>query len=80
MLTALTTGVRFRLAIALTTFAALCFVAPPAVLAFGHGENTAQCLSHADAVNHGTAKPNTWSTRPAIPLPSTPHQPTMIIK
>ncbi|HZJ11141.1 MAG TPA: hypothetical protein VFD26_00605 [Methyloceanibacter sp.] len=56
MLTALTTGVRFRLAIALTTFAALCFVAPPAVLAFGHGENTAQCLSHADAVNHGTAK------------------------
>ena len=56
MLTALTTGVRFRLAIALTTFAALCFVAPPAVLAFGHGETTAKCLSHADAVNHGMAK------------------------
>ena len=29
---------------------------PPAVLAFGHGENTAHCLSHADAVNHGMAK------------------------
>jgi len=33
--------------------AALCFVAPPAVLAFGHGANTVRCLAHADAVDHG---------------------------
>lgn len=53
MLTALNTGLRFRVGIILTVFAALCFVLPPAALAFGHGENTAGCLSHADAVNHG---------------------------
>lgn len=53
MLTALTTGLRFRVAITLAAFAALCFVAPPAVLAFGHGPNTVQCLAHADAVDHG---------------------------
>ncbi len=53
MLTALNTGLRFRIAIALTVFAAICFVLPPAALAFGHGSNTAACLSHADAVNHG---------------------------
>jgi hypothetical protein len=32
--------------------AALCFVAPPAVLAFGHGKNALYCLANADAVNH----------------------------
>ena len=53
MLTALTTGLRFRLAIALAAFAALCFVAPPAVLAFGHGAHTADCLAHADMLDHG---------------------------
>jgi len=53
MLTALTTGLRFRFAITLAAFAALCFVAPPAVLAFGHGSNTANCLAHADQVDHG---------------------------
>jgi hypothetical protein len=56
MLTALTTGIRFRLAIMLAAFAAFCFVAPPAVLAFGHGNNTVKCLSHADAVDHGKTK------------------------
>jgi hypothetical protein len=56
MLILLSTGLRFRLAIALATFAAFCFVAPPALLAFGHGENTAHCLSMADSVNHGKAK------------------------
>jgi hypothetical protein len=53
MLTALTSGLRFRLAITLAAFAALCFVAPPAVLAFGHGAHTADCLAHADMVDHG---------------------------
>ncbi|MBC8013002.1 MAG: hypothetical protein H7X74_02795, partial [Methyloceanibacter sp.] len=53
MLTALSTGLRFRLAVALAAFASLCFVAPPAVLAFGHGGNTVACLSHADMVDHG---------------------------
>jgi hypothetical protein len=54
MLTALTTGLRFRLAIIPAAFASLCFVAPPAVLAFGHGHHTVECLAHADAVDHGT--------------------------
>ena len=53
MLTALTTGLRFRFAILLAAFAALCFVAPPAVLAFGHGDDTVGCLAHADMVDHG---------------------------
>jgi hypothetical protein len=52
MLTALRSGICFRLALAITAFAAVCFVAPPAVVAFGHGEHAVQCLTHADAVNH----------------------------
>jgi hypothetical protein len=56
MLNTLSTGIQFRLAIALAVFAALCFTLPPAVLAMGHGANTMACLSHADAVNHGMAK------------------------
>ena len=54
MLTALTTGLRFRFAILLAAFAALCFVAPPAVLAFGHGAAMVDCMAHADMVDHGT--------------------------
>ena len=54
MLTVLSTGLRFRLALMLAAFAALCFLAPPAVLASGHGENAVHCLAHADAVDHGT--------------------------
>jgi hypothetical protein len=56
MLTALRTGLRFRLAATLAAFAALCFIAPPAVVAFGHGEHTTYCLAHADMVEHGAAK------------------------
>jgi hypothetical protein len=56
MLIALSSGLRFRLAIAFAAFAAFCLVAPPALLAFGHGESTAHCLSMADTVNHGKAK------------------------
>ncbi len=53
MLRALRTGLGFRVAIVIAAFAALCLAAPPAVLAFGHGENTLYCLAH-DAVDHGT--------------------------
>jgi hypothetical protein len=38
---------------AIAMFAALCFVAPPAVMAFGHGNNTVHCLSHGDVMGHG---------------------------
>lgn len=38
---------------AIAAFAALCFVAPPAVLAFGHGSNTVHCLVNADTLDHG---------------------------
>ena len=55
MLTALTMGWRFRLAIAFAIFAALCFVAPPAVQALGHGKNTIDCLARAGMVDHGQA-------------------------
>lgn len=55
MLTALRTGIRFRVAIALAAFAVLCFVAPPAVLAFGHGGSLVHCLTHADAADHDMA-------------------------
>jgi hypothetical protein len=58
MLTAFSTGLRFRLAFVLAVFAAFCFVLPPVALAFGHGENTVACLSHADAVDHGGATPH----------------------
>ena len=50
---ALRTGFGFRAAMMIAILATLCFVAPPAVLAFGHGSNTAHCLVHADAVDHG---------------------------
>lgn len=53
MLRALRTGLGFRVAMAMAVFAALCLVAPPAVMAFGHGEKTVHCLAHADAVDHG---------------------------
>ena len=56
MLIALRTGLSFRLAVALAAFAALCFAAPPAVIAFGHGSNTMNCLAHADMIDHGAAK------------------------
>ena len=53
MLQELRTGFGFRVAVAIAAFAALCLVAPPAVMAFGHGEKTLHCLAHADAVDHG---------------------------
>ncbi len=56
MLTALGQGIRLKLAGTLAAFAALCFILPPAVLAFGHGERAAQCLAHADMPDHGLSK------------------------
>ena len=53
MLAALMSGLRFRFAITFAAITALCFVVPPAALAFGHGEHTAHCLAHADMVGHG---------------------------
>jgi hypothetical protein len=76
MLTALTTGLRFRLAIILAAFAALCFVAPPAVLAFGHGENTVNCLALADAVDHGGAKAQGPTHHGDRSSPASGHQPS----
>jgi len=55
MLKRLRAGFGFRLAMAIAMFAALCFVAPPAVMAFGHGSNTLHCLSHGDVMGHGMA-------------------------
>ena len=53
MLQKLRTGPGFRVAIVIAAFAALCLVAPPAVMAFGHGNNTMHCLANADTVDHG---------------------------
>jgi hypothetical protein len=55
MLSRLRTGLCFRAALALAAAAAFCFVAPPAVLALGHGAHTPACLAHADQVWHGGA-------------------------
>jgi hypothetical protein len=74
MLIFLTTGLRFRLAILLTALAALCFVMPPAALAFGHGEQTAHCLSHADMVDHGAIKGATANHHANHPAPADSHQ------
>ena len=53
MLKKLRMGFGFRVAVIIAVLAALCLVAPPAVMAFGHGSNTVHCLANADAVNHG---------------------------
>jgi hypothetical protein len=81
MLMALRTGLAFRLAAALALFAALCFVAPPAVLAFGHGGKAIDCLAHAGKVNHGqAASPATGHGEHSSPgdrtSPSSDHQMT----
>ena len=52
MLKALRAGLGFRVAMGIAVFAALCLVAPPAVMAFGHGSNTAHCLTNADIADH----------------------------
>jgi len=76
MLTALTTGLRFRLAILFAVFAALCFVVPPAVLAFGHGKNTADCLVHADMVDHGNSHAHDTKSHGDHSPPAGNHQPS----
>ena len=53
MLKALRAGLGFRVATAIAVFAALCLMAPPAVMAFGHGKTTAHCLTNADVAGHG---------------------------
>jgi hypothetical protein len=53
MLQKLRTGLGFRAAMMIAVLAAICLVAPPAVMAFGHGSNTVHCLANADAVDHG---------------------------
>lgn len=57
MLAALSTGFHFRIAVTLCALAAACLTLPQAALAFGHGTDTADCLSHTNAVTqelHGT--------------------------
>jgi hypothetical protein len=76
MLTALTTGLRFRVAMAFAAFAALCFVAPPAVLAFGHGANTVHCLAHADQVDHGRTAAGDTAHHGGHSAPAGDHQMT----
>ena len=53
MLQKLRTGLGFRLGVTIALFAGFCLVAPPAVIAFGHGGNTVQCLVQADVPDHG---------------------------
>ena len=76
MLIALRSGLRFRLAVVLAAFAALCFVAPPAVLAFGHGGNTIDCLAHADMVDHGRTATNDTKHHGDHSSPAGDHQMT----
>jgi len=76
MLIALRTGLSFRLAAALAAFASLCFVAPPAVVAFGHGSNTINCVAHADMVDDGAAKGRSVNDHADHSTPASTHQMT----
>ena len=76
MLAALRTGICFRVAIMLAAFAALCFVAPPAVLAFGHGKNTVDCLAHADMLDHGKLHAHGGKPNSDHSSPTGTHQPS----
>ena len=70
MLKALRAGLGFRVATAIAVFAALCLIAPPAVMAFGHGKTTAHCLTNADVAGHGmhkTATPKHQSDHGKLP-------------
>jgi hypothetical protein len=75
MLKALRAGLGFRVATTITVFAALCLAAPPAVMAFGHGSNTAHCLTNADVADHGMhggAAPNHHGDHGKLPGTSAP--------
>jgi hypothetical protein len=72
MLAALSIGRWFRMAMALATFAMLCFVAPPGLIAFGHGDHTVECLAHADMVDHGMAGAHDITHHGDHSLPSGP--------
>jgi hypothetical protein len=74
MLTALRTGLRFRLAILLSAIAVFCFIMPPAAVAFGHGERTAHCLTHADMIDHGVAKGASADEHAGHSTPDSTHQ------
>src|SRR5262249_50762033 len=76
MLTKLTTGLRFRLAIVLAALAALCFVMPPAAVAFCHGENTAPCPGHAHMVGQCAAKTARGQNHAGHSTPAGSHQMT----
>jgi hypothetical protein len=76
MLIALRTGLSFRLAATLAAFAVLCLIAPPAVVAFGHGEHTVHCLAHADMVEHGAAKGSSVDKHANHSAPADSHQMT----
>ena len=53
MLTGLSTGFRFQIAVAFCAVAVACFVLlPPTALAIGHDADTGGCLFQAEAVDH----------------------------
>ena len=75
MLKALRAGLGFRVATAIAVFAALCLIAPPAVMAFGHGKTTAHCLTNADVAGHGmhkTATPKHQNDHDKLPETGAP--------
>ena len=76
MLVALRTGLSFRLAVALAALAVLCFVAPPAVVAFGHGSHTLNCVAHADMIDHGAAKMAGGDNHAGHSAPASSHEMT----
>src|SRR5262249_17434376 len=70
------TGLSFRLAATLAAFAALCFIAPPGVVAFGHASNTLNCVAHVDMVDHGAAKGAGVNNHADHSTPTSTHQMT----
>ena len=76
MLTALRSGLRFRLAIAFAALAALCFVMPPVALAFSHREHTVYCLTHGDMIEHGAPSEPGFKAHSDHSAPTGAHQMT----
>jgi hypothetical protein len=68
-------GVGFQFALILAGIATFCFILPPAVLAFGHGDHAIECLAHADIVNHRTSNAASHIHHDDHSLPSSSHQP-----
>lgn len=75
MSTGLNTGFRFKIAVALSAFATVCFVLlPSATQAFASSADMLECLFHAETVDPGTGDLHHGTKVHDIALPELHHQ------